>query len=507
MRRFSFGALAIVLALTFASVALAAKPTPAPQKPTVQFKNGSGNVNESKTTASVQITLSSRGTGDVHVRTAGGTATGDSACGAGVDYVTFADKTVHFANQSDQQVAVTLCPDAVDEANETIILQLFNQDPGWNLGSKREIPLTITDDDPSPRLAVSDASPATTPEGSDMTFTVSRTGATSALPVTVVYTAVSGTATSGSDFPVTTGTLGWGPGDNSNRTVTVHANDDALDEADEGLTLVLSSPTNAGITDASGAGTISDTDDPPAISIADGADAEDDGFVQLEVTLDGPAAQTVTVDWTTAANGSATAQPFGPTNSCLFTQNDYVSATGTVTFAAGDQSETILVPTCPDTDLESDETFSVFLMNPTYATTVTDGTGVGTILNDDPPNMSIADSSADEDGPLDNGGTISFTVTLDQPTVDTVTVDWATVDGTAGGGAACDDPGSSDGSVDYISANDTLTFDPGQTSKQIDVLTCSDGVGDDGETFDVQLSSLSAGAAFADDLATGTLFD
>ena len=75
-----------------------------------------------------------------------------------------------------------------------------------------------------------------------------------------------------------------------------------------------------------------------------------------------------------------------------------------------------------------------------------------------PPALAVADASADE------GGALSFAVTLDAAASGTVTVDWATSDGTATAGQ------------DYTAGSGTLAFAPGETSKTVSVATLADRV-------------------------------
>jgi hypothetical protein len=113
----------------------------------------------------------------------------------------------------------------------------------------------------------------------------------------------------------------------------------------------------------------------PALSIDDVAVTEGNGgttTATFTVTLAPISGQTVTVDFATADGTATTAN------------NDYVAATGTLTFNPGTASQPIAVTVNGDTNLESDETFLVNLSNPVNAT-LTDGQGVGTILNDDGP--------------------------------------------------------------------------------------------------------------------------
>lgn len=84
------------------------------------------------------------------------------------------------------------------------------------------------------------------------------------------------------------------------------------------------------------------------------------------VTLSAPATQTITVDYHTVA-GTATSADFTPSS-------------GTLTFAAGQQSQTISVPITADTLTEANEQFTVVLTNAQGATLAT-ATGTATIVD------------------------------------------------------------------------------------------------------------------------------
>src|SRR5581483_10997514 len=88
------------------------------------------------------------------------------------------------------------------------------------------------------------------------------------------------------------------------------------------------------------------------------------------VTLSAVSASTVTVDYATA-NGSATAPA------------DYAATSGTLTFSPGQTAKQIVVAVTGDTTVETTETFTVALSNPTNATISGAGVGTGTITNDD----------------------------------------------------------------------------------------------------------------------------
>ena len=87
--------------------------------------------------------------------------------------------------------------------------------------------------------------------------------------------------------------------------------------------------------------------------------------------------------------------------------NDYTDTSGTLTFAPGETSKTITVDVTGYIPVESDETFTVDLSNPTNAT-ILDSQGTGTILNDDDNTGSISGTVyADIDNDGDGDQTLS----------------------------------------------------------------------------------------------------
>ena len=80
--------------------------------------------------------------------------------------------------------------------------------------------------------------------------------------VTVDYATADGTATAGSDYTATSGTLSFAAGE-TEKTVSVPVLDDGHDEGSETLTLTLSNPSGAYLADGSATGTINNTDPMP----------------------------------------------------------------------------------------------------------------------------------------------------------------------------------------------------------------------------------------------------
>ena len=105
---------------------------------------------------------------------------------------------------------------------------------------------------------------------------------------------------------------------------------------------------------------------PPAISVSDAAVEEAEGAVLVfSVTLSRASSRTVTVDYATS-DGTAQAG------------SDYTTASGKLTFNAGDTSQTVQVTVLTDQEDEGDETLTLTLANPSQAT-LDDATATGTI--------------------------------------------------------------------------------------------------------------------------------
>ncbi|MBK5963204.1 hypothetical protein CCR95_03640 [Thiocystis minor] len=197
------------------------------------------------------------------------------------------------------------------------------------------------------------------------------------------------------------------------------------------------------------------------------------------VTLSPVSTGTITVKYATANNGSASAG------------SDYTTASGTLTFTAGQTSKTVAVNVIGDNVKEANETFVVNLSAPTGAT-LADGQGLGTLLNDDGPVLRMVDLSKAEG----NAGTSHATVkaTLTPASTGTVTVKYATANGTAVAGS------------DYTGASGTLTFAAGQTSKTFPVPVIGDTLVETNEILLVNLNT-ATGATIFDNQGQVTLLN
>ena len=116
-----------------------------------------------------------------------------------------------------------------------------------------------------PGLAVADAE-VEEAANATLAFAVTLSRAPSGT-VTVDFATSDGTATAGSDYTATSGTLTFAAGETA-KTVPVPVLDDDHDEGSETLTLTLSNPSGAYLADGTATGTITNTDHMPQAWIA-----------------------------------------------------------------------------------------------------------------------------------------------------------------------------------------------------------------------------------------------
>ncbi|MEZ4671124.1 MAG: Calx-beta domain-containing protein [Anaerolineae bacterium] len=427
-------------------------------------------------TASFTVSLSNTSSQSITVDY----ATANNSAAAGSDYVA-ASGTLTFAPGVTTQLAsVTVNGDTLDEVDETYFVNLSNAVNASSISDNQGLG-TITDDDSPPSMSMNDV---TVTEGNAGTVTASFTASLSVASgqiITVDYGTADNSAAAGSDYVAASGTLTFTAGVTT-QPVNVTVNGDTTFEVDETYFVNLTGPVNVTISDNQGQGTITNDDTQPSISINDVTVTEGNaGTVNagFTVTLSNASSQTVTVDYATANNTASAG-------------NDYVAASGTVTFTAGVTTQAVNIIVNGDNLFEGDETYFVNLSNAVNASSISDNQGQGTITNDDvQPAFGINDITVAEG----NSGTtsFSFTVTRTNNTNNTDTVDYSTTDGTAAAGS------------DYTAASGTLTFTAGQVTQTMTVLVNGDISLEADETFVVNLSNASAPATISDNQGQGTI--
>ncbi|MCW5658842.1 MAG: tandem-95 repeat protein [Burkholderiaceae bacterium] len=225
--------------------------------------SGPASVAEGAATANYTVSLGQAAATPVTVNlNYGGTATG-----GGTDYTGVVSVTIP-AGATSVTFALPTTDDALDEANETIVVSLGSVSGGGfeaiaAHATNNTVTTTITDNDPTPSLVINDVS--VNEAAGTMTFTVTLSAA-SGQTVSVNYATSNGSASAGSDYTATSGTLTFTPGVVT-RTLTVPIINDTATESTETFNVTLSGAVNATIADATGVGTIVDNDAPPQLDL------------------------------------------------------------------------------------------------------------------------------------------------------------------------------------------------------------------------------------------------
>ncbi|MCB0033499.1 MAG: lamin tail domain-containing protein, partial [Anaerolineales bacterium] len=432
------------------------------------YEEDSGLVN-----AVLDVTLSHR---SGYTVTADFTTTAGSAT-AGSDFNTQSGQVEFTPGETDQTITILVNGDELYEGNESFDVTLSNAQNG-QLAAEPTATATILDDDPIPTVNIANTvSSAETDLSVTVTVTLSNP---SAQTITVDYATADNNALNTLDYTAQNGTLTFTSGV-IEQTFTITLLDDNIDEPDETFWVNLSNVSNANLGEDQAVITIMDDEAAPSLTIADGIIVEGNetgNSTALAVTLSHPSSFAVTVDYATA-DDTATAG------------SDYVATADTLTFAAGQTSQTITVETIGDITDEVDESFAVNLSNANQAT-IADATSVVTIIDDEGiPTVNVVDTAVVEG----NDGTtqLVFDLLLLPASDQTVTIDYTTADDTATAAS------------DYVAAADTVTFAAGQTSQTVAITVNGDTLFESDETMRLLLSNLTGDALLSDGTAVGTI--
>jgi cysteine-rich repeat protein len=341
---------------------------PKPSLSIADVSTSEGNSGTKTLTFTVTLSAAASTAVTYNIATSNGTAT------AGSDYVASSlnGETIP-AGQTTRSFVVTINGDTTAEANETFNVTA-SAVSGATVGDGAAVG-TISNDD-TPALSIADVATAEGNSGTKLlTFTVSLSGPTSSAVSYTIATS-NGTATAGSDYVASSLSGQTIPAGQTSKSFAVTINGDTTFEPSESFNVTVSAVTGATVGDGAAVGTISN-DDLPALSIADVAAAEGNGGTKLitfTVQLSAPPITAVTYNIATA-NGTATAG------------SDYVaSSLSGQSIPAGQTSKSFAVTINGDAVAEQNETFNV-TVSAVSGATVSDGTALGTISNDDQPEL------------------------------------------------------------------------------------------------------------------------
>ena len=335
--------------------------------------------NEGDTTEAIfTVTLSEAADSDVTVEVS---TQEDTASAADGDYIPLSETLTFAPGETSQTITVEVIGDTEVEPDETFFVNLENVSDNAEIDDGQGVGTILNDDEPPVpvELSIDDVSVTEGDDGetTEAVFEVTLSEAADS-EVTVEFSTQADTASAADgDYTGISGTLTFEVGQTS-QTIVVEVNGDTEVEPDETFFVNLENASdNAVIADGQGIGTIlNDDEEAPVVelSIDDVTVTEGDSGVTeavFEVTLSEAADSEVTVEFSTQADTASAAD------------GDYTGISGTLTFEAGETSQTIVVEVIGDTEVEPDETFFVNLENASDNAVIADEQGIGTILNDD----------------------------------------------------------------------------------------------------------------------------
>ncbi len=315
--------------------------------------------------ASAVLTLS-RSTGtdraaSLDFATSDGTATSNSDFAA-------TSGTVNFAvGETTAQITIPLIDDTLQELNspETFTVTLSNEGGNAVLPIENTATVSITDNDGTPTLSVSDASVNEGNSGiTSLVFTVSLQPQSQKTVTVTIATTTGGTASvsgRGQDFRLKTSKLTFAPGV-AIQTFAVEVGGDPIVEPDETILVQLSGAQNASVDRSRAVGTIVNDDQPGGGGTIAFLSSS---YSVTENVEGGRAAVTLgrsgNID---LINKQASSVRFTMGTGSATPGSDYRPVNGIATFAPGQTTKTVFIPITNDTVFESDESVPMTLSDP-----------------------------------------------------------------------------------------------------------------------------------------------
>ncbi len=420
-------------------------------------------------TAQLVILLSEAQTFDVPVQLAFISSNGDEA----TRFQPIANPVVIPAGQVAQFFTLSTIEDDIYEGTETYTLGMTSSSPSAQITNS---PMTIVlSDNESPPQVNFTAATQTIIETAGASSATVQLSEASTQAISVAYSFADGTATLGTNYQGTAGTITFAPlQTTATIPFTMIHNPDVTGNLN--FTINLGELTGVASIGSIATQTITDVDAESANLVINNVSVNDGSTATFTITSSMASSTNQTVHYQTV-DGTAVAG------------TDYTTTSGTATITAGQTSTTVTVPTTAvSTICAANKIFTVHLSNPTNAA-ITTADGTGTIQNTNVPSLSIANGSAAE------GNSVGITATLSAAcATQAVTFTWSNSALTARAG------------VDYtIVTNQNATIAAGQTTTTLSTPTVANhynlGVT---KTFQVAISSPTS-ATLGTSTAIGTI--
>ena len=395
---------------------------------------------------------------------------------AGVDY-TSVSGTLNWADAdaTSKTFSVPVVNDTIIEKPDEQVLFEISGATGAALGTQTQATLTIIDG--AGALQFDSATYSVNENGGSIVLSVSRSGGITGA-VSVDYATADASATAGSDYTLTSGTLNWADGDGTAKTITVPILDDSVVEGDETFGVTLSNAVGIALgAQTSSTVTIIEND------VAGNLEFTAAGF---SVNEDGVGVATISVRRSLGSVGAISVD-YATSDGTAVAGSDYTSTSGTLNWADGDAlDKTFTIPITPDSIIElGGETVNIALSNPTNFATIDQGATMQPATT-----LQIIDSAgslqftASSYSALEPSGTAILNVARVGGSGGAVSVDYASSDGSAVAGS------------DYVTATGSLNWADGDiNSKPLMLSLINDNLIESDETINVSLLNPQGGAA------------
>jgi len=381
------------------------------------------------------------------------------------DFTTDVGTLVFAHGVTSQTVTIYVTEDEVYEGDETFAFVLGNATGGASINQElNETVITIVDDEVPQygEFSVSNTE-VLVEESGYATVTVLRSGGADG-EVSVDYATIYTEYTADdSDFTPVTETLTFADGITS-QEISISITEDDLVEGDEQFALVLSNPLGgASLSQAFNSAVVTIVDDeiPQYGTFSVGASevsASESGHASVTVLRNGGSDGEVSVDYETVYTEYAA------------DTSDFTPTTGSLIFADGEISKTILIPITEDELVEGDEQFAMTLSNPVGGATISQlNYALITIVDDDEPPAGIV-YVQNPVITVTEGQTATVELERSGGSYGEIAVAYITLTGTAS-------------QSDFTDTYGVINFADGETSKTIEILTVEDSVIENTEEF------------------------
>jgi hypothetical protein len=403
---------------------------------------------------------------------------------AGVDYAAVFGTLTFAAGEQTKTVLVSITDDVIGENSETVFLGISNASTGTI--STTSASNTIADND-LVTWAITGQGAADEGMGK-MAFTITRSGNLQQA-ATIDYGTTGGgasssTAIAGKDFSAIFGTLTFSAGEQV-KTVVVDITNDTLGEASETVTMAIANASTGSITTGSASNAITDNDLTTwSVATAASSNVENLGYLSFVVSRSGNLQVAATIDYSTAGGTGVPGL-------------DYSAISGTLSFAAGEQTKTVFVNLLDDTIAESTETVGLVLANASTGSIASSAASTATVnISDNEQGVSTFAIAALQGGAWEGAGYALFSITRSGDVLGTQTIVFdTTTAGTATSGS------------DFSAVTSTIyTFAPGETVKVVKVAVTQDVTAEANETIQGRIGGVSSGS-ITTATVTATIWD